>query len=189
MDAWVHELRSGSSEVAWGLFLDRYRRLIFAAIRHYAQDYDDVMDVFAPVRESMSSWRRWRFRRGRIAPPPKGSEGNGVVEGGVWQFGHTPPLQHYRASPTSDVRTSDRGAAAFCGLARCPAYPPQGRYGRCLPPHWALQESLLSASDAAAYLTCGCRRERQSDGQCRDGILGEQVAGRCPFDGCGGRKL
>jgi RNA polymerase sigma factor (sigma-70 family) len=53
MDAWVHELRRGSSEVAWALFLDRYRRLIFAAIRHYAQDYDDVMDVFARVCESL----------------------------------------------------------------------------------------------------------------------------------------
>jgi RNA polymerase sigma factor (sigma-70 family) len=53
MDAWVGELRRGSSEAAWDLFLDRYRRLIFAAIRHYAQDYDDVMDVFARVCESL----------------------------------------------------------------------------------------------------------------------------------------
>jgi RNA polymerase sigma factor (sigma-70 family) len=53
MDAWVSELRRGSSEAAWDAFLDRYRRLIFAAIRHYAQDYDDVMDVFARVCESL----------------------------------------------------------------------------------------------------------------------------------------
>ena len=53
MDAWVGELQRGSSEIAWDLFLDRYRRLIFAAIRHYAQDYDDVMDVFARVCESL----------------------------------------------------------------------------------------------------------------------------------------
>jgi RNA polymerase sigma factor (sigma-70 family) len=53
MDAWVSELRRGSSEAAWDAFLERYRRLIFAAIRHYAQDYDDVMDVFARVCESL----------------------------------------------------------------------------------------------------------------------------------------
>lgn len=40
-------------DAAWDLFLDRYRRLIFATIRHYAQDYDDVMDVFARVCEGL----------------------------------------------------------------------------------------------------------------------------------------
>jgi RNA polymerase sigma factor (sigma-70 family) len=53
VDAWVVELRRGKSDAAWDLFLDRYRRLIFAAIRHYAQDYDEVMDVFAQVCESL----------------------------------------------------------------------------------------------------------------------------------------
>ena len=53
MEAWIGELQRGSSEAAWDLFLDRYRRLIFAAIRHYAQDYDDVMDVFTRVCESL----------------------------------------------------------------------------------------------------------------------------------------
>lgn len=53
MDAWIGELQRGSSDAAWDAFLDRYRRLIFAAIRHYAQDYDDVMDVFARVCESL----------------------------------------------------------------------------------------------------------------------------------------
>ncbi|MDQ4079787.1 MAG: sigma-70 family RNA polymerase sigma factor [Gemmatimonadota bacterium] len=53
MDAWVSELQRGSSDAAWDAFLERYRRLIFAAIRHYAQDYDDVMDVFARVCESL----------------------------------------------------------------------------------------------------------------------------------------
>jgi RNA polymerase sigma factor (sigma-70 family) len=53
MEAWIAELQRGSSEAAWDLFLDRYRRLVFAAIRHYAQDYDDVMDVFARVCESL----------------------------------------------------------------------------------------------------------------------------------------
>lgn len=40
-------------EAASDLFLDRYRRLIFAAIRHYAQDHDDVMDVFARACEAL----------------------------------------------------------------------------------------------------------------------------------------
>ena len=53
MDDWMAELRRGNSDAAWDLLLDRYRRLIFAAIRHYAQDYDDVMDVFARVCESL----------------------------------------------------------------------------------------------------------------------------------------
>ena len=53
MDDWMVELRRGNSDPAWDLFLGRYRRLIFSAIRHYAQDYDDVMDVFARVCEAL----------------------------------------------------------------------------------------------------------------------------------------
>src|SRR5439155_19885124 len=53
MELWVAELQGGRPEAAWDLFLNRYRRLIFAAIRHYAEDYDDVMDVFARVCEAM----------------------------------------------------------------------------------------------------------------------------------------
>lgn len=50
---WVTELQRGQADRAWDLFLTRYRRLLFAAIRHYAQDYDDVMDVFARVCEAL----------------------------------------------------------------------------------------------------------------------------------------
>src|SRR5436853_5331261 len=53
MEGWAAELESGKPDAAWDLFLDRYRRLIFAAIRHYAQDYDDVMDVFARACEAL----------------------------------------------------------------------------------------------------------------------------------------
>jgi RNA polymerase sigma factor (sigma-70 family) len=53
VDEWVAELQRGRFDAAWDLFLDRYRRLIFAAIRHYAQDYDDVMDVFARACEAL----------------------------------------------------------------------------------------------------------------------------------------
>jgi len=62
LDAWVVELQRGKSDAAWDLFLDRYRRLIFAAIRHYAQDYDDVMDVFARVCESLREANLKRLR-------------------------------------------------------------------------------------------------------------------------------
>ena len=53
MESWVAELQGGRPDAAWDLFLSRYRRLVFAAIRHYAQDYDDVMDVFARVCEAL----------------------------------------------------------------------------------------------------------------------------------------
>ena len=55
MDDWMEELRRGSSETAWDLFLAQYRRVIFAAIYHYARDPDDAMDVFAWVTEALRS--------------------------------------------------------------------------------------------------------------------------------------
>src|SRR5256886_173792 len=63
MELWVAELQGGRPEAAWDLFLNRYRRLIFAAIRHYAEDYDDVMDVFARVCEAMREKDFARLRR------------------------------------------------------------------------------------------------------------------------------
>lgn len=53
MDDWSEALDQGDTAAAWDLFVSRYRRLIFAAIRHYAQDYDDVMDVFTRVCEAL----------------------------------------------------------------------------------------------------------------------------------------
>lgn len=52
-ESWVAELQRSRLDAAWDLFLDRYRKLIFSAIRHYVQDYDDVMDVFARVCEAL----------------------------------------------------------------------------------------------------------------------------------------
>jgi RNA polymerase sigma factor (sigma-70 family) len=62
VDDWVAELQRGRFDVAWDLFLDRYRRLIFAAIRHYARDYDDVMDVFARACEALRADEMRRLR-------------------------------------------------------------------------------------------------------------------------------
>ena len=68
MEEWVAELQRGRSDAAWDLFLDRHRRLVFAAIRHYAQDYDDVMDVFAQVCETLreDDLRRLRVYVGQL---------------------------------------------------------------------------------------------------------------------------
>lgn len=62
MEDWVAALQRGQPEAAWDLFLGRYRRLVFAAIRHYAQDYDDVMDVFARVCEALREDNLRRLR-------------------------------------------------------------------------------------------------------------------------------
>src|SRR6059036_1693843 len=62
MEGWAAELVSGRPDAAWDAFVDRYRRLIFAAIRHYAQDYDDVMDVFARVCEALREGDLRRLR-------------------------------------------------------------------------------------------------------------------------------
>lgn len=53
MDDWMAELRRGNSDAAWDLFVAQYRRVIFAAINHYARDPDDAMDIFAWVCEAL----------------------------------------------------------------------------------------------------------------------------------------
>lgn len=63
-------MRAGRSEPAWALFIDRYRRLIFSAIRHFAKDPDDVMDVFARVCESLRENDLARLRSHADAPAP-----------------------------------------------------------------------------------------------------------------------
>ncbi len=48
-EAWVTTLKAGDSDTAWNLFILEYRRLIFATIRHYTRDHDEVMDAFAEI--------------------------------------------------------------------------------------------------------------------------------------------
>ena len=60
MEHWLVQMEAGRFEAAWDAFLDRYRALLFAAIRHYVRDYDDVMDVFTWVCEAL---RADDFRR------------------------------------------------------------------------------------------------------------------------------
>ena len=53
MEGWLIKLAQGHCDAAWDLLVERYRRLIFATIRHLATDYDDVMDIFAWVCEAL----------------------------------------------------------------------------------------------------------------------------------------
>ena len=71
MEDWLLPLQQGQPDVAWDRFLSRYRRLIFASIRHYTQDYDDGMDLFAHVCEQLGAdgMRRLRVRAEDPSPP------------------------------------------------------------------------------------------------------------------------
>lgn len=73
MEAWLSELDRGRADAAWDLFLERYRRLIFAAIRHYVRDYDDVMDAFTHVCGALRAddLRRLRGYGSSEAPPAR----------------------------------------------------------------------------------------------------------------------
>jgi RNA polymerase sigma factor (sigma-70 family) len=63
VEPWIAPLEAGDRERAWDLFVERYRRLIFSAIRHYTGEPDDVMDVFARVCEALRENDFARLRR------------------------------------------------------------------------------------------------------------------------------
>jgi len=71
MEDWLLPLQQGRIEVAWDAFLTRYRRLIFATIRHYTQDYDDGMDLFAHVCERLRADEMRRLRARAEDPAPR----------------------------------------------------------------------------------------------------------------------
>jgi RNA polymerase sigma factor (sigma-70 family) len=52
-ESWIAPLEAADPEASWDLFIERYRRLIFGAIRHYTTDADEVMEVFAHVCEAL----------------------------------------------------------------------------------------------------------------------------------------
>ena len=64
MEDWLLPLQQGQPDVAWDRFLSRHRRLIFATIRHYTQDYDDGMELFAHLCGKLreDDMRRLRLR-------------------------------------------------------------------------------------------------------------------------------
>jgi RNA polymerase sigma factor (sigma-70 family) len=63
MVEWTAKLEAGDPDGAWDLLVECYRRLIFAAIRHYTTEHDEVMDVFAQVCESLRADDLARLRR------------------------------------------------------------------------------------------------------------------------------
>src|SRR5947209_6812311 len=63
VESWIAPLEAGDPEASWDLFIERYRRLIFAAIRHYTAEPDEVMDVFARVCEALREGDFARLRR------------------------------------------------------------------------------------------------------------------------------
>lgn len=63
VEPWIGPLEAGDPEAAWDLFIKRYRRLIFGAIRRYTGEPDDVMDVFARVCEALRENDFTRLRR------------------------------------------------------------------------------------------------------------------------------
>jgi RNA polymerase sigma factor (sigma-70 family) len=71
MEWWVEDLRAGRGDSMWDGFIERYRRLIFSAIRHYLRDPDDVMDVFARVCEALRRDDFARLRRWADAANPR----------------------------------------------------------------------------------------------------------------------
>ena len=70
MENWLAPLQEGQPEVAWDRFLARYRRLIFASIRHYTLDYDDGMELFAHVCEKLHADGMRRLRVRAESPHP-----------------------------------------------------------------------------------------------------------------------
>ncbi len=62
-ESWIVPLKAGDPEAAWDLFIERYRRLIFGAIRRYTTEPDDIMDVFARVCEALREDDFIRLRR------------------------------------------------------------------------------------------------------------------------------
>jgi RNA polymerase sigma factor (sigma-70 family) len=62
-EPWLTALKAGDSDTAWNLFIVEYRRLIFATIRHYTRDHDEVMDAFAEVCGALRSDSLARLRK------------------------------------------------------------------------------------------------------------------------------
>jgi RNA polymerase sigma factor (sigma-70 family) len=63
MEPWRAKLAEIDSEAAWDLFIEQYRRLIFATIKQLARDHDDILDVFTRVCEALRADDLARLRR------------------------------------------------------------------------------------------------------------------------------
>lgn len=63
MEPWRAKLDESDSVAAWDLFIEQYRRLIFATIKQLARDRDDILDVFTRVCEALRADDLARLRR------------------------------------------------------------------------------------------------------------------------------
>lgn len=63
MEPWLELLRAGRSDAAWESFIAHHHRLVFAAIRHYVADHDEVMDAFAHACDALRRDDCARLRR------------------------------------------------------------------------------------------------------------------------------
>jgi len=68
MEPWRAKLDEGESVAAWDLFIEQYRRLIFATIKQLAHDHDDILDVFTSVCEALRDDDLARLRRYTESP-------------------------------------------------------------------------------------------------------------------------
>ena len=59
---WIAKLTADDVDGAWDLFVEQYRRLIFATIRHFTSEHDEVMDLFAHVCQALREDRMARVR-------------------------------------------------------------------------------------------------------------------------------
>jgi hypothetical protein len=144
---WAAELERSQVDRARDLFLTRYRRLIIAAIRHYSQDYDDVMDVFAHACEADCQVK------GRPTVPPfhysifhfdRSAIGNRLSANapsqpsvGAVPLHPSPPLFPPR---WGDDHTTRQAPTVRVG-------GPASAEGRCLPPRPATAAQRLTAND------------------------------------------
>ena len=67
-ELWLEKLDQGDREAAWDQLIGRYHRLILASVRHYAEGYDEVMDLFAHVCESLRANDLARLRNYAAIP-------------------------------------------------------------------------------------------------------------------------
>lgn len=71
MEPWRAHLARGDSEPAWGLFIDRYRRLILVTIQRTVDDDERVVEAFAHVCGQLSADRLARLTRYDQANAPR----------------------------------------------------------------------------------------------------------------------
>ena len=55
MEQWRARLAGGDVRSAWDLFIETYRPLILATVRHTLSNHDEIMDAFAHVCGALSS--------------------------------------------------------------------------------------------------------------------------------------